>query len=514
MPVLVREPRYSVLEFFESSSQFNHRKPYANGITKPLATPLGVIPPFQFVKLDGVNFSTAELVHYQTGAAYPVLTSMYMTGLEKTAYTGTGYYGTYWVWQYPGIIPLPYPGLPEGAYYLRLQDQNGVYILSDFFTFHDGLEFRKDYVRLEWWALNPMVLDKELVDGALKSTVHIQFNAPFKWYAYIRAHLIGGSWSYDELAEVRDGHDFELKITRFKDWRFEFPATEPFMDAISLVPLHDRIQVTYNGITLEKIARFRPEAEQIGNGIFGVTCTFRTQMTTNTVTAPGLTSTAYEVDPGSCLSPVQFCQAIIEAGTAEYAGGYATDEFGSNRNFSNGDYIIVETAGVLVVRQAVGGNSGVYNNVTEADYSNWWANLDGRPTGAGLGGEFYFFAYAGQLHDAPYLLAESISGTTWTVTGRTFGNSIVQVVLKDGDGNEWIGAVVDWITFPSPGVQFEVVENGKLATAYKFRASTWRCPNIAESEWYLLSGVEYDEIEATLEVYPEGNEPPAADDDE
>lgn len=503
MPVLLREPRYSVLEIFEGAINFQHRKPYTSSYDKPLKAPLGIIPPFQFVKLTSAGISSIDLINYETQTAIEIKPEMLATGLEVTEYNGTGGYGDYDVWSYLGTIPLPIADLPEGVHYLRFRDFDDNYFFSGMFHFHDGIELRRDFVKIEWWSLTDLILDKVLVAGALKSTGHIRFVAPFKWYAYIDTHLIGSDWKYDETVVKRDGIPFVLTKTKYKEWEFLFPATEPFSDALSFVPLHDRIQVTYNGNTLDNINDFLPSFEKVGNGFYKALCTFKTNMTTNTVNAPGLTTTAYEVAPGGCLSDAQFCRAIVEDGTPEYDGGFVTDEFGSNRNFIDGDFLIVEAFGELLVRQAIGTNTGDYNSVTETDYSNWWANLDGRPDGLGTAGEFYFFAYTNRLYAAPFREDETIDVDVWTVTGHSFGNSLVQVILKDGSGNEWVGNTILSADFPTDGVSFGVTDNGRLATAYKFRAMTARCPFIADSEWYALEGVEYDAIEDDLIVYEE-----------
>lgn len=504
MSVIRTEPRFSVLTFIEFGKHYDHNAAYNSGkVTHVLNTPQNTIPPFQIIKLDNWNWSLVEIVNLSTGTATDIKSEMELTGLAGTEYDGSGDYGTYKLWEYPGSIELPVLGLTEGVHYIRMQDSNGNWVVSELFTFIDGLESRRDYVKIEWWSLTDMILNWEMSGTEKKSTAHIKYDAPFKWWLYVKSHLAMHGWKYEEDTETRNGIESSKKITRFKEFSFKFSAPEYLVDVLSLVPLNEKKTVIYDGLTHSDIWRFIPDATVAGAGnLYGVEVIFQTNKTTNTVNGSGYADTAYEIGDHECLSDAT-AGVLLDDSTTEYTNAEFLSDLGQTFNVQPGDYVLTQTAGgFIVVRQYTG--SG-YNNITETDYSNWSAILDARTTGVNATrGDYYFFALSGLLKDAPVRSGE-VSGTPWHVDGSTFGNSVLQVIIKDAAGNEWVGATVPSSTFNASGVDFLITENGRIGTAYKLRAATWQCPVIADSDWFELSGVDYDEIESTLEVY-EGTE--------
>jgi len=499
MSILRLEPRFNLLQIVEDVKQFDHRLPYnhAQG-TSILNTPLGVIPPFQLIKLNGWTWTKIELVNFETGAVTNVKTAMELTGLEIVEYDGTGAYGDYDVWVYPGSVQLPVSGINEGVHYLRLQDQDGNWVFIGLFTFMDGLEDRRDYVKLEWWNLKDLHLDFEEIGGVKKTASHIRYVAPFKWWVYLKSDLAIHGWKFEQQSEVRDGVESIRTITRFKEFSFRFICPEYLVDSLTLIPLHDKKTVTYNGITYEKIWRLLPDAKAVGAGnLYAVEILFHLNQTTNTQHGTGYLSSAYTPAEGACLPSATECAAIITNGSAEYTGGYWTDEFGANHSFNNGDYVIVEISGLLVLRQW---NGSTYISPGPANYSSWRTVHDSQ-TGQLARGDFYFFAYSNILYDTPQVTT-STPGTPYTVAGNTFENTLIQIVLKDENGNEWIAVTDTAANFNGAGVQFTIGS----ATAFKVRTATPACPALTETDWIVNEGVDFDLVEDTLVVYPEGVE--------
>jgi len=512
MAVIRTEPRFSVLTFIEAGKHYDHNASYNSGkVTHVLNTPQDTIPPFQLIKLDNWNWSLIEIVNLSTGTATSIKSELELTGLVGTEYDGTGDYGVYKLWEYPGSVSLPVSGLTEGVHYIRMQDNNGSWVVSELFTFIDGLEERRDYVKIEWWSLTDMILNWEMSGSDKKSTAHIRYNAPFNWWLYVKSHLVMHGWKYEEESETRNGIESLKKITRFKEFSFKFSAPEYMVDVLSLIPLNEKKNVTYDGITHSDIWRFIPDANAVGAGnLYGVHVVFQTNKTTNTINGAGYSETTYEVASGGCLSD-NTAGVLLNDSTSEYTTATFLSDIGQIINIQPGDYVLTETAGgFIVVRQYTGTG---YNNITETDFSNWSAIFDARATGVNATrGDYYYFALTGLLRDAPVRTSET-SGTPWHVDGSTFGNSILQVVIKDASGNEWVAATVSSSEFNTSGVDFLLIENGRLGTAYKLRAATWQCPIIADSIWYELSGVDYDAIGSTLEVYAGDDPIPSPDED-
>lgn len=514
MSILLKEPRYNVLELIEQTSHFDHLQPYnVPGYTKPLPLPLGQLPPLNFIKTTPTGWAVMELVEYATGTATDIKALLALTGFEVTEYDGTGGYGDYDLYSYPGTVPLPLT-LNEGLHYLRFQDYDGRWVSSQLFAFVDGLEQRRDYIRLEWWNKEDLILECAYdADGQQVSAAHIRYAFPFKFWCYLKADLEDNDWQYEKEVEKRDGLDFVKSITRYKEFRFQKMLTAGLADALSTIPLHDKVEMIFNGITYDKIWQFEPTFKPVGSGhLKSVNAIIRTNQTTNRQVAAAYGNLVYAPGTlGGCVSNVTNTRVILTDGSAEYNAGIFQDVNGTDSQLQFGDYVIVDVVGDLVVRRAQA-TLGNYENVTEIDYSNWHASVDARPAGNALTVDNYYFAFNGFLHEKPYKFSETQAGIQYTVQGHSFGGSIVQVILKDAADVEWVGATVDQPTLANPGAVFDAVENGRTATAYKLRALTWQCGTIADSEWYAidLEGVDFDDIEGDLIVYEDGAGSPQA----
>jgi hypothetical protein len=320
--------------------------------------------------------------------------------------------------------------------------------------------------------------------------------------------LVFHGWKYEEENEVRNGIEHIKKITSFKEYSFKFSAPEYLVDALAKVPLHDKKQVTYLGRVYDRIWRFMPDASPVGT-LYGVEVVFQANQTTNTVSGVAYTDTEYETASGECLTDA--IRAVwMDSGTSEYTNAEYLSPTGQTLNIEVGDYVVAVILGTNRVRQWNGVN---YNTISPPDYANYFCQHDARLTGVNAtAGDFYFFSKSNLLFDSPQRDSET-PGTPWHVDGFTFGNSILQVILKDGAGDEWVGATVTADTYNTSGVDFLIIDNGRIATAYKLRAATWACPTLAESEWFPLEGVDYDEIADTLVVYPDEGIPEPDDPD-
>lgn len=476
--------------------------------TRVLHQPLGVIPPFQMIKTNGYGWATIELVNYYDNTATDVKTVMELTGLEITEFDGTGGYGDYDIWSYPGTIQLPVSGIKEGVHYLRLQDTDGNYVLSELFTFVDGLEERRDFVKLTWWNNSDFVIDREYIGETSVTYSHIRYVAPFKWYVYLPSHVAKHGWQYEVDEQEREGVQYKKSITKFKEFSFRFGCTEALVDAISFIPQHDQRMIEYDGHMWDKVYDFMPKPEA-GGDLYGVQVLFRTNRTTTKLHNVGLTSTAYEVAAGDCLT-VQFaCKSILANGSAEYSGHYYTNEFGENIDLVSGDFVIVEISGFLRLKVFTGMG---YSTPSFSDYDNLFVEFDNRTVGEPQRVDAYYFMYGAEPIPAPVKLTETYSIPNYTVTGRSYGNSLVQAVVRDSDGNEWVAGTVTDAVFKTTGIVFSLIDSGRIGTAYKLRAASWICPNISESDFEVFEGVDYDIIEDTLIVYGD-SETPTPDDE-
>jgi hypothetical protein len=499
MSTVLEKFNVNPLFFFEEAQWYDHNRTNSRNRAKPLQCPIAQIPPFQVVKYGGNAISEIKLIHYDTSTETDVKTEMELTGFElKDFITANGYE----LMVYPGTVTLPISGMQEGLHYLRIRDGAGNYILSEMFTFHDGIAARHDFIKVEWWHQEDFEYGGQLIGGVEKPRGHIVFDYPFKYWAYLKTDIINPTYKYESRISKRKGKNLPLEQIRYKEHRFTFFAAEYFVDAFSLVPLFDQVRITHMGreYEVDEIS-VEPDTAGGGGGVIPVKCVFRTD-TAAVINGRAYTDLAYTPADGACLADAIVCAAIITFGSAEYTGKYWTDEFGANHSFISGEYVVIDTGGLLAVRKFDGTN---YVSFGPVNYTNFTTPQDSR-TGQLARGDYYFFEYNGNLAEAPYITTTT-PGATYNVVGRSFGNSLVQVISKDGTGTEWISATVTSEVFRTAGANFPTVDAGRTVTAYKVRAASYACTNIAENSYAVLAGVGFDQIGSTLQVYAEAGPP-------
>lgn len=476
----------------------NHRREFAYGQICPLVAPVGRIHPFQFSRALGeTGILNLTLVRRSDGTEYSIQTEMLLTGLVGETVATVGNEIGYEHVLYPGSAALPIAGFSEGLYYLRFEDDMGDFFLSEYFSWVENLEVRRDYVKVEWWHQEDVAF----------SGGRIKYTFPYKNWVWLQSDIGKPGYQVTERVENRDGIDFPLQTISYKVHKFNFTSTEYLLDSMYLIRGHDHVEVTHMARVIgagdfDKIFSFLLTEEWLEQGdIASVDVEFRSN---RVVIVNGRDYTDLDYDEGECGCFVANYDAVawIDDGSAEYAGGYWTDEFGANHSFDSGDYAVVVVGGFDVLRQwngtsFVATGIGARQNVcTVHDSRNPFVR----------GSEYFYRSTAGApLIQIPVVLTESNVESIYTITGDTFDNSLIEIWLSTDSDDILQGTYTDddfetGITFDASG-----------SNAYMVRARTYICPNIGEAEWVGFEGIGWWELENDFEVQPDPG-PPDPDD--
>lgn len=477
-----------ILPFYEAEKWQLHNRAYSYGQISPLVEQVGVIPPFQFSRpLDKMGFNNPKLIRRSDGTEYDVQTPMLLTGFngETVATVGNeiGYNHTY----YPGSAGLPVSGLGEGVYYLRFEDEMGDLFYSEYFSWIQGISYRNDYIKIEWWHNEDIMF----------SGGKIKYQFPYKQRIWVQSDIGKPDYPVVEKVVNRDGVDFPTQTISYKLHRFQFLATEHMLDAMYLIRAHDAKVVTHMGKVIgegdfDKIYSFLLTPEWLEQGdLATVDVEFRTNKVV-IVNGRSYDDLDYEVEECECFNTNYDAIAWVKNPSAEYTGGYWTDEFGANHSFTVGQYVIVENSvGISSLRQW---NGSSYNTVLMNARETVCTVHDSRNPYERESKYLYRTTFLATLLEDPFVTSESAVGSVYTISGDTFENTLIEVWLRTDDGDILQGTYTDadfynGITFDASG-----------SNAYTVRARTAACPNMGEADWVGFEGIGWWEIENTFEV--------------
>ena len=215
-----------VLPFYADIEEQNHRRSYAYGQVYPLYTPMGSVPPFNFVIPHvSATISTVRVYRLWNGTSYDVKSIMQARGLQKVNYSGKGLD----VIEYPSIAPHNITQ-EEGQHYLRITLSNGAVYYSDIFTVVGDLS---GYLCLTWYDLSDFVMDNAV----------IAFGHGYRNTLYLNTQLGKPEYEFNEEGENRDGFFFPEKQISEKKYKCQVLAPEYLCDVMRFIRLSDIVEV-------------------------------------------------------------------------------------------------------------------------------------------------------------------------------------------------------------------------------------------------------------------------------
>ena len=148
---MIQNNNISVLPFYTSIDEQNHRKSYAYGKIYPLFAPADMLLPFQIIRNTRANDVTSVVLYDKTGKQVAdITTNMKETGLQIVRFQSFRYD----VILYPSILPMPLNQL-DGIYYMTLSDGVQTWY-SEMFTVVQDVSA---YLKIQWWDVENLVFD-------------------------------------------------------------------------------------------------------------------------------------------------------------------------------------------------------------------------------------------------------------------------------------------------------------------------------------------------------------------
>lgn len=435
------------LKWLKAESDQHFYKSYFHGEAKPLVYALNV-PPFQVYRphSDGVGaISLFKLINRETGTQTVITGGIQDAGLSVEVFTG------YDLIIYPGIAPIP-GLLLEGTFYAYMQDVNGNEWFSETFT------MKRDVSRM---------VKVEFCHGEdFKLPIgHISYANGYKNILYLNSQIGKPEYPYEEEIEKREGRNFPISQTTYKQFKFQTHLPEYIIDVARLIRLHDFVTITDRGDVFTVDEFFMNNPEWLNQG-HAARCEFefRTDTVAN-VYGRGVTSATCEIAAGQCFTVLQTAVAIIENGSAEYTGNYYLDQGGNQVAFVTNDYVLVDDSGTILLCQF---NGTGYDPIptTDGDYI-YEANN---------GNYYYDFVNEG-------LKTNSLDSYNLdTAFGTAIAGTTIEIWVETVQGYEKLVATGDDSDFnnSSVGIQFER-PNGSTRLKALFYNSV--CGLIQTSDW-------------------------------
>lgn len=224
---MIQNNNISVLPWYTSIEQQNHRKSYAYGQIYPLFAPTDRLLPFQIIRNTRSNSVTSVILYDKTGKQIANITTyMREAGLQVVRFKSLGYD----VILYPAILPMSLNRF-DGIYYLRLSDGVQTWY-SEMFTVVQDVS---GYLKIDWWDIENLVFDAGQI---------VYKNPTFKNMLYLCTELGKPDYEFEEDGEERDGYFFPEKQISVKTFKCTILAPEFLCDVMRFIRMADYIHIT------------------------------------------------------------------------------------------------------------------------------------------------------------------------------------------------------------------------------------------------------------------------------
>lgn len=224
---MIQNNNLSVLPWYTSIKEQNHRKSYAYGEIYPLFSPADILLPFQIIRNTRTNGITSVVLYNKDGAKVADITQyMKDAGLQIVRFQSMGYD----VIVYPGTLPLPIKQF-DGIYYCTLSDGAQTWY-SDMFTMVQDLS---GYLKIEWYDVENLVFDAGQI---------VYQNPGFRNVLYLCTELGKPEYKFEEEGKERDGYFFPEKQISEKTYKCTILAPEYLCDVMRFIRMADYIRVT------------------------------------------------------------------------------------------------------------------------------------------------------------------------------------------------------------------------------------------------------------------------------
>lgn len=216
----------SVLPFYNSKSEQNHRKPYAYGNIYPLYAHVSTLPPFQIIRTTRSNTQISVALYTKDDIfVTDISVSLLTAGLQVVRFESLGYD----IIVFPASAPHM-TGINVGQYYVKVMDGTEVWY-SDVITLVSDIT---GYLSIEWYSKENVVFDGGQI---------VYRNPTFSNRLYLCTELGKPEYKFEEEGEERDGLFFPEKQISEKVYKFQFLASEALCDVMRLIRMSDVIVI-------------------------------------------------------------------------------------------------------------------------------------------------------------------------------------------------------------------------------------------------------------------------------
>lgn len=222
----------SILPFYTSEAEQNHRHSYNYGEVYPLYCPMGSIPPFQIIVPHASSIGVVNAYLYKAdgtlvGDKYSAMTS---AGLTVRVFENYGYDVVVFPARSPQNITTE-----EGRYYVVLRLTTSNYYYSDIFTVVADMS---GFINVVWYDLDDLVMN----DGRI---VYLRANGQnqYRNSLWLATQIGKPEYAFEEEGEQRDGLYFAEKSISYKKYKCTILASEYLCDVMRFISLSDFIYV-------------------------------------------------------------------------------------------------------------------------------------------------------------------------------------------------------------------------------------------------------------------------------
>ena len=218
----------SVLPWYTSIDEQNHRKSYAYGEVYPLFCQASMLLPFQIIRQTRSNAVSRVRLYRIDGTLVATITqAMADVGLQVKRFSSYGYD----VILYPAILPLGGLTILDGRYYMTLYDGVQTWY-SEVFTVVQQMQ---PYLKIEWYDESDMIFE----GGRIVYTSPQYHN-----FLYFASEMGKPDYEFTEEGETRDGYFFPEKQLSEKTYRCTVLAPEYLCDVMRMIRMADHVRVT------------------------------------------------------------------------------------------------------------------------------------------------------------------------------------------------------------------------------------------------------------------------------
>lgn len=443
------------LRIYLSTADQHRSKPYAYGHRAPVIINRNQVPPFQFViPLDYADVNSVKIISRETGTELDRFDQMTTAGLETRAFA------SYKIVRYPATVLITGGMFSEGVYYLQISNGAETWYSEEFCMKGDISQLWKiTYCHSE--------------NFQLPGLGHIDYTDGYVNYFLVDTVIGKPAYGYEDTVSRRDGRNFPIQQITFKSHFFELILPEEVIDAMSLIPLHDTVQIS-RGAKLYEPDEITMEVNWQEQGDLAVVeFEFRTD-TVVVVNGRGIgADEECGTGAGECFEVTYNAKAVLVDGGTDYDNHQYTTPGGETVALAPGDIIVVESHSDPATYILESWNGMGYSSVPTSPGEYAYDINTGR----------YFY----DNNDFP-IVGSLMTGRITSIVGNmVYGEAIpistVEVYALLPGGGEQLVALGPSDEFTEFGFEFEVIDG---ASALRVVIGTVLCPGYYQGPWVYL----------------------------